>query len=505
MSDLDPVALLASFVIDDDGTRWGDVAIPYQWASARAFLSVAPDSPRMHWDGRPRGGSKTTDHAAVDLAAMLCQAPTRSTSLAYASDRDQAAILLEHMRAMVERTALGGLVEVTTWGLRVIRSGATLTVEPADAPSAHGHVPYIVTVDELAQWPETRGHRALWHAIVSGLPKRKDSRLAVLTTAGDPAHWSAGVLEGARGSPRWTVREMAGPVPWQDPADIAEQQRLLPGSVFARLILNRWTGGEDRLVSAEDLAACVTHPGPIGPESGHVYVIGADLGLTNDRTVITVCHGEPGDGGPVVTLDHLEVLEGSTGRPVQLSEVEARLRALHGLYRSRVIRLDPWQGVHIAQRLRAAGVNVETFAFTAQSVVRLALALHLTLRERRMRLPDDARLLDELGTVRLRETAAGLRMDHDAGKHDDQAMALALATLALVERPPVGPIAPPRPARGRIPEHDWRAVARGRSVRAEVVDRDGVPLSGVVRLPPSGALAGGRGVVNPRTSSVWRR
>ena len=45
---------------------------------------------------------------------------------------------------------------------------------------------------------------------------------------------------------------------------------------------------------------------------------------------------------------------------------------------------------------------------------------------------------DELANVRLRETSPGVyRMDHDPDKHDDQAIALALALAAnhLITRP----------------------------------------------------------------------
>jgi hypothetical protein len=52
---------------------------------------------------------------------------------------------------------------------------------------------------------------------------------------------------------------------------------------------------------------------------------------------------------------------------------------------------------------------------------------------------DDTELLDELGNVRLRQTSPGvLRMDHDPDQHDDRAIALALAALALVENPVTG-------------------------------------------------------------------
>ncbi len=59
----------------------------------------------------------------------------------------------------------------------------------------------------------------------------------------------------------------------------------------------------------------------------------------------------------------------------------------------------------------------------------------LLMREHRIALPDDAELLEELATVRLRESTPGVyRLDHDASGHDDRAVALGLAALALTER-----------------------------------------------------------------------
>jgi len=307
-------------------------------------------------------------------------------------------------------------------------------VESADAASAYGHLPFLVIADELAQWPTTRAARALWEALVSGLPKRPDSRLAVLTTAGDPAHWSAKVLDAARTSERWRVSEVRGPLPWAAPDDLAEQARLLPASAYARLHLNRWIAAEDRLTSAEDLAACVTLDGPQPHDPRHRYVIGLDLGLKNDRTVLAVCHAEHTSGPPLVALDRLHVLAGTRERPVSLADVEAVAHEAATSYGA-PIRLDPWQAVGLAQRLRARGVSVTEWTFSPVSVGRLAMTLHLLLREHRLALPDDPGLLDELAAVRLRETRPGVyRLDHDAGQHDDRAVALGLAALALTER-----------------------------------------------------------------------
>lgn len=434
---LDPAALLAGLVLDD-GRRWGEVAAGWQRDDAVAVLDV--DGPRLHFQTRPRGGSKTTDLAAVSTVALLTQAPARSRSYAYAADREQAGLLLDGLAGLVDRTpGLAGALTVETWRATVNATGATLAVQSSDDASAFGRLPWFVIVDEVAQWPSTRKPRRLWEAIVSGLPKVEGSRLVVLTTAGDPAHWSHRVLAEARGSSRWRVSEVPGPLPWADQGDLDEQRRLLPESVFARLHLNRWTAAEDRLVDPDDLAACVTLDGPQDPRPGVGYRIGLDLGLKHDRTVLAVCHAERDPVGglapPRVVLDRMHVLAGSRGRPVSLGDVERVAYEAHRAYNGASIRLDPWQAVGLAQRLRARGVRVEEWTFSATSVGRLATSLHLLLRDRRLALPDDPDLLDELANVRLRETSPGVvRLDHDASHHDDRAVALGLVALALTER-----------------------------------------------------------------------
>jgi len=446
---LDPLALLAALVLDDEGTAWGDIAEPFQRDDASAILTgTRPADPRLHFLTRPRGGSKTTDLAAVLLVVLLTQAPRRSTSHAYARDADQATLLVDALRALAERTGLAALLDVQAAVVTVKATGARLRVESADAASAFGRIPYFVVCDELAQWPTTRSARQLWEAIASGLPKRRDSRLVVLTTAGDPSHWAGRIIGGARDSTRWRVSEVPGPLPWADPDDLAEQRRLLPASVYARLHLNRWTASEDRLVSDDDLRACVTLDGPLEYDPRRTYVIGLDLGLKNDRTVLTVAHAEPRDGGaPRIVLDRLAVLTGTRARPVQLDDVERLAEQTSRAYGHARIRLDPWQAAGLAQRLRSRSVRVEEWAFTAQSVGRLGANLHLLLRDHRLALPPDRDLLDELATVRLRESAPGVyRLDHDAGQHDDRAVSLGLAALALTERPEAGYAAMTDPA-----------------------------------------------------------
>jgi len=229
-----------------------------------------------------------------------------------------------------------------------------------------------------------------------------------------------------------------------DPARLAEQRRRLPESIFARLFLNEWTASEDRLTSAEDLAACVVLDGPLLYQTGHRYAIGLDVGLKRDRTVACVAHAEPvvrsvGANdmmvGARIVLDRMMVWSGSRLRPVRLADVEEWVAEASAGYGHAPVVADPWQAVGSAQRLRSRGCRVEEFTFSASSVGRLASTLHLLIRQHCLALPDDPELLDELANVRLRETSPGvLRLDHDPDRHDDRAIALALVATHLLPK-----------------------------------------------------------------------
>ena len=83
--------------------------------------------------------------------------------------------------------------------------------------------------------------------------------------------WITGALEPGHLRPRpgiRRVREVAdipGPLEWANADFLAEQQRLLPESVYRRCPLNEWATGRDRLVLDEDLSAAIRDPDPSIP------------------------------------------------------------------------------------------------------------------------------------------------------------------------------------------------------------------------------------------------
>ena len=425
---MDRLDVVAGLVLED-GRLWGDVAGDFQLEDARRIL--LGEGPPYSFLTRPRGGSKTTDLAGMSIAFLVSL--EKGAQLDWlASDREQGQLAIAAIQGFVDRTPyLKGVLDIQSHRVLHRETGTALTVLAADAPSAGGRTPRVAVVDEIAQWAETPGPRRLWEAVSTSMAKRSDGQLVVISTAGAPGHWSYGLLQHALADPLWTVHQVPGPVPWISAERLEEQRRRLPDSSFRRLHMNEWTEPEDRLAAVEDLDAAMTLEGPVAPVAGVRYVAGLDIGLTNDRTAFAVCHRDSDS----VVLDRLQVWSGTRRNPVDLSEVEAWVAQASAEYKGASVYADPFQAVHMIQRLRARRVRITPHQFTVRSNAELALTLHNLLRERRIVLPDDAQLRDELANVRLRETSPGVyRLDHDQGRHDDRAIALGLAAFYLTRR-----------------------------------------------------------------------
>jgi hypothetical protein len=205
--------------------------------------------------------------------------------------------------------------------------------------------------------------------------------------------------------------------------------------------LNTWTASEDRLVSEEDLEAAAILDGPLDAEPGVKYVVTIDIGLKNDRTVVAVCHAAPigtTPGAPkLIVVDRLIRWQGKRLKPVNLAEVEDAIALASAQYNGAPAHFDPWQSAGLQQRLKARGVKTEEFTFTQASVGHIASALYTALRNRWISLPNDPDLLSELGNVRLKSVGHGVvRIDHDSGQHDDQAVTIAMAVALLQDAKP---------------------------------------------------------------------
>ena len=437
----------------EDGRRWGEVAVDHQKADAEAILT---GDVRRHFATRPRGGSKTTDLAAVTLAHLAVDAPLRSRGYVVASNGEQAGILIDAAASLVARTPeIDGVLKVENEKIEAPNGAWVRILNLSDSGAWGLRDAHLLILDEFAQWPETRAAKRVYTAVRTTVQKTKGCRLVILTSAGEPSHWGHEVYEQALGDPSWRVSEMPGPVAWQDPAEIEALRRELRPSEFDRLVLNIWSEDEDRAVSPEDYATAAREPvatnrAPQGltgggwrlhhPRPDRKYVITVDIGTRKDATVMCVAHAEPADpddpkGPHRCVVDHLERWQGSRKRPVQLRDVETWLVTTASLFNRAEIHADPDQFVGTLQNLNRAGVKANEFVFSTSSVGQVATALVQAFRNQQVEIPDSAALKEELLRVRLRESSPGVtRLDHDRSGHDDQAVTIGMACHLLLSK-----------------------------------------------------------------------
>ncbi len=476
----------------EGGRRWLSAALEFQRLDAIAVLE-GPEP--YHFLTRARGASKTTDLSAVALSDLLA-AEGRLRAYWLAADADQAALALDAIAGFVARSpALTGRLDVQSRRVIVPESGAILEILPADAPGAWGLTPHRLFVDEIGNWADTTSARRLWEAASSAVTKRSDARMVCLTTASSPDHFSHKILEHARTSPLWRVSEREGPAPWMDAERLEEQRQRLPHAVFAQLFENRWTAAEGSFLNPSVIEAAFCLEGPRmdrrnadGHAPGAPFVAGLDLGTVNDRTVFAMGHRE----GDRVVLDRMQTWQGSRKRPVDFAEVEEFIVAAHKRF-GFALRLDPWQGLDLAQRLRAQGIAAEEFHFSPASKQRLAGSLLSTINNGNLALYEAGGLRDELLGLRLMQMSSGLwSFDHQRGGHDDRVVALALMVVAVLERPHVdltnfansehGFLVGAQPSRHRLTDPDYVPSAATR----QRIQPIGMSAAGLVERQPAG-------------------
>lgn len=429
----------------ETGRRWGEVATTHQITDVEAVFS--PEKPHRHFLTRPRGGSKTTDLAGLALSWLAMEAAPMANGHVVASSVDQAAILIDAAAGIVARTPeLQDIITVESTRLLAPNGAWVRVLSQSDSGSWGLRDAHLLILDEFAQWPETRGSKRVYTAIRSTVQKVPGCRLVILTSAGEPSHWSyLEVYKKAAQDPTWRISAMPGPVPWQDPEELESLRRELRPSEYDRLVLNIWSEDEGHAISPEDweLAAqpafpwgtgySINHPGP------HKYIITVDVGILNDATAICVAHREPIDPtGPArspqrLVVDHIERWKGSKKRPIQVAAIEAWLVTASKYWNHARVYADPNQFRGSIQNLLRQGVRGEAWNFTSSSVGLIATALVQAFRNQQIMVPDIPVLEEELLRVRLRESSVGsVRLDHEKGAHDDQAVVIGMAAHILL-------------------------------------------------------------------------
>ena len=423
----------------ENGKMWGECAQPFQKIDAEQILLNKRPDPTWHFITRPRGGSKSTDTAAMAISWLAVDAPPLANGHIVAASTEQGAIIIDAAAGFLARTPeLEGSIVVESQKILAPNGAWVRVLAQSDSGSWGLRDAHFLVADEFCQWPETRGAKRVWSALQSAAPKVTGCKLIVLSSAGEPSHWSREVFEKCERDPMWRTHEAPGPVPWLDDDELESLRWQLRPSEYDRLVLNIWAQDEDRAVSEEDYEYAAQSYKNLRPRRGIRYIICVDIGILNDASVMTIMHKEPIDpanklGPQRVVVDHIERWKGSKKKPVRVSDVEDWLVQQAPEWNRAEVFADPTQFRGSIQNLNLRGVRAKEWNFTTTSVGEVASALVQTFRNRQIHIPDLPILREELLRVRLRETTPGVtRLDHDKGAHDDQAVTIGMGCRILI-------------------------------------------------------------------------
>ncbi len=397
---------------------------------------------------RPRGHSKTTDMAA-QVAWILQYARQPMHGIAAAADRDQAGLLHKAVAALARlNPVLCPDLMARQSAIVNAATGSRLDVISSDVRSSWGQLPDFVICDELCHWEKAD----LWHSLVSSAAKKPSCVLVVLTNAGVGSGWHWDVREAARTSPDWHFSSLAGPqAPWISAAALAEQRRLLPASVYARLWENAWQQTDGEFVTLPEAEACRDTALTIrdAGEPGARYIGAVDYAEKHDRTVGVIVHRE----GDRIIVDRMDVVAPEGNRPVPVRWVEDWIAKMGRAFRPIRFVLDEYQLVGTLQKM-SGRFELKRFAFGAgKGNHALAIQLRHLIVQRQLAWPpscgqipgarDRDDLETELASLILRTASTGrVRIDHrkDSGCHDDRAFALGVACLEALKDDPTSEV-----------------------------------------------------------------
>lgn len=378
----------------------------------RLFGTIREDGTRQYRTAYveiPRKNGKSTLCAGLALFLLMADDEPGAEIYSCAADRDQAAIVFECAREMVEaHPALKSRVEVYRRSIVFPAKGSSYKVLSADAYTKHGLNAHAVIFDELHAQP----NRELWDVMQTSMGSRRQPLMMAITTAGydrnsicyevhDYAEKvQAGLIEDSSFLPLiyaagegddWNDREVwarANPnLGISVKREFLEQEyaraRELPGyeNTFKRLFLNIWTEQHTRWLPMETWRACPSKVNPKALEGKTCYA-GLDLSSTTDISALVLVF--PRSGGvdvlpffwiPEESIQqrvrrdrvpydvwtregHIETTEGNV---IDHEHIRRRVNELGEKYKIAEIAIDRWNSTQLQVQLEGDGFTVVPF------------------------------------------------------------------------------------------------------------------------------------------------
>jgi phage terminase large subunit-like protein len=424
--------------------------------SQRRFLehAVKTDSagrllyPEQVWSARKKSG-KTTFAGMNLLYWTLVHGGRYAEGICAANDLEQAeGRVFQAARRIVEHSPLLKCeAKITQGKIEFPATGATIIAIASDYASAAGANPTISTIDEAWAYTSERARRLCDELVPP--PTRKIACRLTTTYAGFTGEselleelYKRGLSQPLIGPDLyagdgilmfWTHEPVA---PWQTEAWHAQMRRTLRRNQYLRMIENRFVTTESEFIPLEWWDA-ITDPDqrPVVKDRSLSVHVGVDASFKNDSTAVAAVSWDAKSNK--ARLIWHRIFQPSPDDPLDFeTTIEETIRDLHGRFRVREVRFDPWQMQATAQRLRAAGVKIEEFPQTVPNLTAASQNFYELVKGRNLSVYPDADIRRAIGQAVAIETTRGWRIGKDKQTHKiDVVVAMAMACLAAVATP----------------------------------------------------------------------
>ncbi len=256
----------------------------------------------------PRGNGKSTLVSGIALLLLFMDDEPGAEVYGAAADRDQAAIVFDLAKQMVEASPqLSKRAETFKRSIVVPSSSSVYRVLSSDVRTKHGFNVHGFVADELHAWP----NRELWDVLSTGTRSRRQPLVVAITTAGydresicwELHEYARQVLDGTFVDEEFFayIRAAGENDDWMDPKTWrkanpgfgvtvkeeyleaeAKRARLTPAylNTFLRLHLNRWTQQETRWLPMDAWNDCGKKAIDLKALAGQPCYAGLDLAST---------------------------------------------------------------------------------------------------------------------------------------------------------------------------------------------------------------------------------
>ena len=186
-----PEKFFERFLVHIKG-EWADQPLTLEKWQAQIlrelFGWIRPDGLRRYRTAYievPRKNGKSTICAGIALYLLFADGEPGAEIYSAAADREQAAIVFDMAKQMVEHSPkLSSRCQIYQRSIVVPSTGSSYKVLSADVPTKHGLNPHAIIFDELHVQP----NRYLWDVLNTGTAARRQPLTIAITTAGYDRH-----------------------------------------------------------------------------------------------------------------------------------------------------------------------------------------------------------------------------------------------------------------------------------------------------------------------------